>query len=60
MLISKAAEGWLVLDENENFPSLDRPLRDANPKGAPKVKPKPKPRGGQPREGPAEEPHQEQ
>lgn len=36
------------------------PLRDVNPKGAPKVKPKPKPKGGQQREGAAEEPHQEQ
>lgn len=36
------------------------PVRDPNPKGAPKVKPKPKPKGGQQREGAAEEPHQEQ
>ena len=36
------------------------PPRDPNPKGAPKVKPKAKQRGGQSREGLAEEPQQEQ
>ena len=36
------------------------PARDVNPKAAPKVKPKAKQRGGPQREGPSEEPHQEQ